>query len=1530
MAAMTTTSASAGLLPAVSSVCLKEESLSVASSFTPLMSTQAGIFGNSLRQRSRNASRKAGSQNHGALQVAANTSASSDSEKARLEAMVEENARLKARLAELEGALSLAIQGGGAPGSPAVAADVELEGALPLAMQGGGAPGSPAVAADVELEGALPLAMQGGGAPGSPAVAADLATAAAPASSSVEVIEEAVGTAQKRQAVPATAAQQIIWPSPQEEPPFWMRWPTSEGYVAAAGVTSNGSTGDGVVGERDSERIHIVHVTAEMAPLAKVGGLGDVVTGLGRACLARGHMVEVMLPFYECLDTKQIANLQLKRSFGSYFKGDWVGVEAFSGEISDVPVVLLKPENHFFRGGRIYGGSYNELEAYLFFSRASLEFLQVTGAQPDILHVHEWHTAAVALLYWDMYHQLNLQKPRLILTIHNMEHHGECRWEQLDMCGLDGQSYLDTEKAMDDRTMGHSTTLRSRLCLLHLHSKYSCCSSPYSHSSVPASPICPPTLPTRPWMTAQWGTTLSSLSCHILCRHTPLTLPLTITTFTAHQAMDDRTVGHNPERLSMLKGGIVYSNIVTYFGVLNGIDTEMWDPQTDPHLPAHFSPTSLAGKMLCKHYVQRGLGLTPEITPEAAEKLAADVSAGPVADSALTQLVTGERSPLVVCVTRLVAQKGIHLIRHAIYQTHKYGGQFILLGSSPDGRVQGDFVKIAEEVPVVRRTGGLADTVFDVDDGGNKEKANGEAVRPSRQVLYSSLLSLLLRLACSFVFDGIGPEWWQQLTSTVMSIDNSWNKAAKEYISLYDSIRAPPAPTRSSTHCPCAAPRRPPSKASQRHARPMRPSLFTHHPPSATPFKSSACFRAQACSAQQQGGAAQPGAMLAGFEYPEHVCGAAWRDEYAQLHARIRAASRDAWRARQPPATPPPPAAPPPQPADPLRRHLADGSPPAVEPAGAAAVRFLTYDWYGSCGGLGDYLIGLVSLFPAALLDRRALVVAQPCMHAAFRSPHIDTALSPDVPMGGRLLLRAATPVDATATARDATATVRDGDGGGDDVEWHAPPCERLEGNLGAAAEVRADSNSNSSSGGGGGGGVPCLDLLRHTFEVEALQQLSALSNYRVRYNKGMLITTLLRDQGPWAAALRHLGFKVAYGFGCILRFLFRGVAAVGGDGEAGVGGGRGGRAWGEGVGGGRGGRAWGEGVVRVAVHVRVPDREVWQNDGMTAQNMTEQQLENLLGKANSTLQCAQVPWGMTVQNMTEQQLDDLLGKASSTLHFPQVLPTPPSSLPFPPSSLPFPPSSLPFPPSSLPFPPSSLPFPPSSLPFPPSSLPFPPSSLPFPPSSLPLSPTSLPVPIARGGGVLVPASLNPRLSRHLFPSLHPLSFLVRSCPASHLLFASCTAPPSCACAALPLVHASPRALPLGTCAMLGLRTCQVVATDFIPWHSAQATQHEQHTDLESSSSLAERDAAQRGLQHFRETVAEWALMASSHTFIIPASGFSRTAALYALRPLDIYVPPPLNPPKAAENPQKQPPPSACDPEKPAAIDRFGVTWRGI
>ena len=125
------------------------------------------------------------------------------------------------------------------------------------------------------------------------------------------------------------------------------------------------------------------------------------------------------------------------------------------------------------------------------------------------------------------------------------------------------------------------------------------------------------------------------------------------------KALDERTIGHNPERLCLLKGGAVYSNAVVtvsptyaqeaaeggaagwlratllrpdvrrkFRGILNGVDVATWNPAADPALPAPYSADAPAGKALCKRYVQLGLGL--DVDPDA---------------------------PLVVCITRLVPQK---------------------------------------------------------------------------------------------------------------------------------------------------------------------------------------------------------------------------------------------------------------------------------------------------------------------------------------------------------------------------------------------------------------------------------------------------------------------------------------------------------------------------------------------------------------------------------------------------------------------------------------------------------------------------------------------------------------------------------------------------------------------------------------------------------------------------------------------------------------------------------------------------------
>ncbi|KAG6698022.1 hypothetical protein I3842_08G000600 [Carya illinoinensis] len=551
---------------------------------------------------------------------------------------------------------------------------------------------------------------------------------------------EAELQAEKRGSSTGVGVGELIWPSPSDGTPFWKK-----------DFPSSGVSPEVFADVKDSDPKHIIHVTAEMAPIAKVGGLGDVVTGLARACLSRGHTVDIMLPFYECIQKQHIKDLTVITKYNSYHDGNWVPTTAYRGVVSGIPVIFIEPSNLFFKGQYVYGGSYNELEAYLFFSRACLEWMQVTSTQPDIIHVHEWQTGALPLLYWDIYHHLSLKKPRIVLTIHNMEHYGECSKEQLSKSGLEGSVYASIDKAVDDRT-----------------------------------------------------------------------------------------IGHNPERLSLLKGGIVYSNAVVtvsptylketlctgwlastlvrnrdkYFGILNGIDITMWNPATDIFLPVKFNDQKPEGKKFCKYYVQRGLGLASEGTQDGNH--VPDIT---------------YKAPLVVCITRLVPQKGLHLISHAIKHIEELGGQMVILGKASDVRVQTEFEGLAKlhnqgpcirillmfsdelshmlyaaadmvlvpsiyepcgltqmigmrygAVPVVRKTGGLADTVFDMDDQSNHNKANGFVFEGIDEG------SLNCALDRAFTYFREKPDEWNGIIKKVMEVDNSWNNTAGKYVELYNSI----------------------------------------------------------------------------------------------------------------------------------------------------------------------------------------------------------------------------------------------------------------------------------------------------------------------------------------------------------------------------------------------------------------------------------------------------------------------------------------------------------------------------------------------------------------------------------------------------------------------------------------------------------------------------------------------------------------------------------------------------------------------
>ncbi|CAA6668693.1 unnamed protein product [Spirodela intermedia] len=246
------------------------------------------------------------------------------------------------------------------------------------------------------------------------------------------------------------------------------------------------------------------------------------------------------------------------------------------------------------------------------------------------------------------------------------------------------------------------------------------------------------------------------------------------------------TVSHTYSR-EVSGNPVIAPHLHKFHGILNGIDPDIWDPYNDNFIPVPYTAENVVeGKRAAKEALQQRLGLRKS------------------------------DYPMVGIITRLTVQKGIHLIKHAIFQTLDKNGQVVLLGSAPDPRIQGDFTNLANQlhsshadrarlcltydeplshlvnicrvrfysrpsifepcgltqliamrygsIPVVRKTGGLYDTVFDVDN--DRERARAQGLQPN-----------------GFSFDGTDSG------GQVMEQDWSWNRPALDYMELYHSAR---------------------------------------------------------------------------------------------------------------------------------------------------------------------------------------------------------------------------------------------------------------------------------------------------------------------------------------------------------------------------------------------------------------------------------------------------------------------------------------------------------------------------------------------------------------------------------------------------------------------------------------------------------------------------------------------------------------------------------------------------------------------
>lgn len=479
--------------------------------------------------------------------------------------------------------------------------------------------------------------------------------------------------------------------------------------------------------------MRIVQLTTEFAPLAKAGGLGEVVTGLSKELLRRGHSVEVILPKYDLIPMNQVQRVHLSiPDFKCEEKGSFHANALWQGTFQEVPLSFIEarhPSGYFHRE-TIYGCE-DDVARFLYFSKAALHTLHLRNQAIDVLHLHDWPVAIAAVLAKDLY---KLPIGRIVLTLHNAAYQGLCASWDLDAIGLQGNRYLTPDGLQDPRPEYPTLINLLKGGIL------------YSDAVVAVSP---------------------EYAREILTRE----------------------AGYGLESLFL-------QNKKKIFGILNGLDQDLWNPGQDPFLPVSYNASD-----------------SPLQIRQAKEQVRSFLKTKHSLDPA--------GRPWVGAVTRLAHQKGLELIEEAIQETLRTEGSFLLLGtpSSPEIRQRFealqqhtahhsrllicleyreelahqiyaslDFLVIPSlyepcglsqmiamrygTIPVARATGGLKDTI---------SSANG--------FLFSDFTRSAVAHALREAFDlfHTHPAAIETLIRNAMRKDWSWNKAAEQYLLIYKS-----------------------------------------------------------------------------------------------------------------------------------------------------------------------------------------------------------------------------------------------------------------------------------------------------------------------------------------------------------------------------------------------------------------------------------------------------------------------------------------------------------------------------------------------------------------------------------------------------------------------------------------------------------------------------------------------------------------------------------------------------------------------
>ena len=348
-------------------------------------------------------------------------------------------------------------------------------------------------------------------------------------------------------------------------------------------------------------------IASECAPVAKIGGLADVVFGLSRELEVRGNDVEIILPKYDCMRYDHIYELQeTYRDLWVPYYDQSVNCTVSFGFVHGRKCFFIDAHSHknFFNRGVFYG-QHDDHERFAFFCRAALEFMLKSNKRPEVIHCHDWHTGLIPVLLSDVYKYMGMTHPRVCYTLHNMKHQGVVGESVLREIGLQNTGYyLDYDRMRDN----------------------------FNHSAVNLM---------------KGGIVYSNF----------------VTTVSPNYANE---IKYSAENFGLGHTLHIHSN--KFGGILNGIDYKVWNSETDPYIPYHYSTDNLDVKFGNKEVLRHRL------------------------------LLRQEYKPIVAYIGRLDHQKGVQLIRHAIFFALNNGCQFILLGSSHDPEINNYFQLLKQEL----------------------------------------------------------------------------------------------------------------------------------------------------------------------------------------------------------------------------------------------------------------------------------------------------------------------------------------------------------------------------------------------------------------------------------------------------------------------------------------------------------------------------------------------------------------------------------------------------------------------------------------------------------------------------------------------------------------------------------------------------------------------------------------------------------------------------------------------------------------